>query len=84
MSLLSEIEKHGLADCEFNRQLTKETNMKLNAHDKATWIKTIWNALEDHRETCELLNAPLTTSEWIDICAAMTWITEEMEVNSDE
>jgi len=27
MSLLSEIEKHGLADCEFNRQLMKESKM---------------------------------------------------------
>jgi hypothetical protein len=27
MSLLSEIEKYGLADCEFNRQIMRETKM---------------------------------------------------------
>ena len=55
--------------------------MKLNANDKATWIKTIWDALDDHRETCDLLNA---TIDWDDICTAMAWIAEDMEVDSDE
>jgi hypothetical protein len=54
---------------------------KLNANDKATWIKTIWDALDDHRETCDLLNAPI---DWDDICTAMAWIAEDMEVDSDE
>jgi hypothetical protein len=57
---------------------------KLNANDKATWIKTIWDALDDHRETCNLLNAPIDDAAWDDICTAMAWIAEDMEVNSDE
>lgn len=39
MSLLQEMEKHGLADCEFNRQLLKGGSMTINIEDEAIQAK---------------------------------------------
>ena len=57
---------------------------KLNANDKDTWVKTIWNALDNYRFTRDILNAPIDDAAWDDICTAMAWIAEDMEVDSDE
>jgi hypothetical protein len=84
MSLLSEIEKHGLADCEFNRQLMRETKMILKANDTETWLETIWDALHKYRDKCIPEGELAHDDEWSDICTAMAWIAEDMEVDSDE
>lgn len=38
-----------------------------------TWINTIWEALDEAQ-----LYVPFSDEEWHEICAAMTWITEEL------
>jgi hypothetical protein len=54
----------------------------MNNLTKDTHVKTIWDALDSYRETCDLLNAPIDDSEWNNICTAMAWIN--IKVNSDE
>jgi hypothetical protein len=49
--------------------------MILIANEKDTHIKTIWDALDSYRETCDLLNAPIDDNQWSDICTAMAWLT---------
>lgn len=50
----------------------------LKANDKQSWIDTIWDALQAHRET----NIPEGVTEydeqWDEICTAMAWIAEEL------
>jgi hypothetical protein len=83
MSLLSEIEKYGLADCEFNRQIMRETKMKLNANDKDTWVETIWDALFKYRDNCIPEGDANYDAECGDICTAMAWLEEELEVTDN-
>lgn len=51
----------------------------LNAHDLESWLETIWNGLQSHRETCIPEGVdPAYDAEWDDICTAMAWIREEL------
>jgi hypothetical protein len=55
----------------------------LNAHDPATWLDVIWNALHSHRETCIPEGEPAYDDEWSDICTAMAWIAESLGLSEE-
>jgi hypothetical protein len=55
--------------------------MELHAHDKTSWLETIWQALHAYHGDRE--NNPDYADQWSDICTAMAWIAEELDV-SDE
>ena len=48
--------------------------------DKQSWLDTLWDALGNHRETCIPEGDPEYDAEWDDICTAMAWIAEELDV----
>jgi len=57
--------------------------MKLTSNDKASWIHTIWIALEEWEEAHEGRNAEggeTFEERSDDICMAMAWIAEELGV----
>jgi hypothetical protein len=56
----------------------------LNANDKDTWVETVWDALFKYRDNCIPEGNAKYDAEWSDICTAMAWVAEELEVNSDE
>ncbi len=60
-------------------------DMTLNAHDKSTWLETIWDALHIAREDSIPESDSCYDAQWDDICTAMAWITEslELEIDSD-
>ncbi len=47
----------------------------LHAHDPASWLSTVWDALQGYREDCIPEHDPAYDDEWSDICGAMTWIS---------
>ena len=57
--------------------------MKLTALDKEAWLSTIWTALEEWQDEYEGRAAVGTDTyeqRWDDICTAMAWLAEELEV----
>ena len=57
--------------------------MTLTANNKAAWLSTIWTALEEWQDEYEGRAAVGTDTyeqRWDDICTAMAWIAEELEV----
>lgn len=57
--------------------------MTLTRADRASWLETVWNALHRFQEDC------LPTDEaydhiWDDICTAMAWIAEELNVEKTD
>ena len=61
--------------------------MKLTANNKAAWLSTIWTALEEWQDVHEDRNAAggeTFERRYDDICTAMAWIAEELEVNQDD
>lgn len=47
----------------------------LHAHDPASWLSTVWDALQGYREDCIPEHDPTYEEEWSDICSAITWIS---------
>lgn len=47
----------------------------LHAHDPASWLSTVWDALQGYREDCIPAHDPTYDEEWGDICSAMAWIS---------
>lgn len=55
----------------------------LHAHDEKSWMETIWDALQSHRENCIPEGVPEYDDQWSDICTAMAWIEESLGVNDN-
>jgi hypothetical protein len=55
----------------------------MTINDNDAILETIWKALEGYRENCipEGLE-PHYDEEWSDICTAMAWITEDLEITA--
>ena len=65
--------------------LLDEANLspELTALNKAAWLSTVWTALEEWQDEYEGRAAVGTDTyeqRWDDICTAMAWIAEELEV----
>jgi len=52
--------------------------MILTHSDKISWIETVWDALQSHRENCIPEGVDNHDAEWDEICTAMAWIQEEL------
>lgn len=52
--------------------------MTLTHGNKASWLETIWVALECHRENSIPEGVDDYDAEWNEICTAMAWIAEEL------
>lgn len=48
------------------------------AGDPVSWLDTIWEALDCHRENNIPEGDPAHDAQWDDICTAMAWISEEV------
>jgi len=57
--------------------------MKLTANNKASWIFNIWTALEELQDIKVIVDN-CDQQRWDDICTAMAWIAEELEVNQED
>lgn len=57
--------------------------MILRANDKDTWMETIWDALFKYRDKCIPEGDAKYDAEWSDICTAMAWLQEELEVTDN-
>jgi hypothetical protein len=44
--------------------------------NRASWLNTIWDALEKM--------TPENDDEWNDICTAMAWVAEELDVEQED
>lgn len=47
-------------------------------------MKTIWTALEMVREDCIPEGDPMYDDQWGDICTAMAWISEALNIHTTE
>ena len=57
--------------------LNREVSEMLTHGSRASWLNTIWNALEVwHGDELD----PEDREQWDDICTAMAWIAEELNV----
>jgi hypothetical protein len=64
--------------------MLKEHNMILTAHNQKSWMETIWTALEMVREDCIPESEPAYDEQWGDICTAMAWISEALNIDTTE
>lgn len=53
-------------------------------HDNASMLSVIWNALHSHRENCIPEGVPEYDDEWDEICTAMGWLHEMLDVDHEE
>lgn len=58
--------------------------MDLRSNNPVSWLDTVWNALEGYREDCIPEGDDLYDEQWNDICTAMAWIAEELEISNEE
>lgn len=58
--------------------------MTLRANDKQTWMNTIWNALYEYRDNWITEGVEDNDAEWSDICTAMAWLEEELELSDNQ
>lgn len=58
--------------------------MDLKANDPVSWLVTVWDALEEYRDDCIPEGHDLYDEKWNDICTAMAWIAEELEITNEE
>ena len=58
--------------------------MTLRANDRQTWMETIWDALFAYRDNCIPENDAAYDAEWSDICTAMAWLEEELELSENQ
>lgn len=49
---------------------------------KMSWMKTIWDALEQYRENC--IPDHVYDDEWDEICFAVQWVAEEVGIDPDD
>lgn len=56
-------------------------NNYLRANDKDTWLDTIWSALHAYRNMCIPEGNDNHDDEWSDICTAMAWLQEELDID---
>jgi len=56
---------------------------KLHAHDAESWLDTIWSALHAYRADRIPEGSADHDNEWSDICTAMAWITEELDLQDE-
>ena len=54
--------------------------MELTENNKVSWTETVWNALQGFREDSISTDDEL----WDEICTAMRWIEEELNIDYDE
>lgn len=55
----------------------------MDANDKASWLEVVWEALHDWEAEYEGRAAVGTETyeeRWDNICTAMAWIAEELEI----
>jgi len=52
----------------------------LHAYDPQSWLETVWLALEGYREDCIPEGEQSYDQQWNDLCTAMEWIREELEL----
>ena len=55
----------------------------LNANNPASWLSTVWAALECHRENTIPEGDAQHDQQWNDICTAMAWIGEILGVENE-
>ncbi len=55
-------------------------NPTLTADNRASWLAAIWPALECYREACAPEGKPEHDQEWDEICTAMAWIREALDL----
>jgi hypothetical protein len=61
--------------------LNRGVSEMLTHGDRASWLKTIWNALGVwHGDELD----PEDEEQWCDICTAMAWIAEELNVEMED
>jgi len=53
---------------------------ELHRYNKTSWLDTVWDALQGFREDCISTDDEL----WDEICTAMRWIEEELNIDYDE
>ena len=61
--------------------MRKGETMKLHALDATSWLSTVWDALEDYHETHILEGDKASAEKWDDVCSAMAWIAEALEID---
>jgi hypothetical protein len=52
----------------------------MTRNDTQAILETIWQALEGYRENCIPEGNSDYDDQWSDICTAMAWISEDLEV----
>jgi hypothetical protein len=57
---------------------------KLTHSNRASWLNTVWEALHMHRETNMPEGDSANDETWNNICTAMAWIAEELNVDQSE
>ena len=63
--------------------LDTDDAVELTYSDRASWIETIWDALQEFRDVNIPEGPPHHDAQWDDICTAMAWISEELGVSDD-
>jgi hypothetical protein len=53
-------------------------SMGLQRSDAESWMKTVWEALEEYKESCLKEETEEFADKWDDICTAMVWIREDL------
>lgn len=61
----------------------KKGNEMLKRSDKATWLDQVWAALWEYREKQIPEGDSEHDEEWDDLCTAMAWILEELNVEGE-
>ena len=59
----------------------------LTSNDVNSWLETVWEALwewQDAHEGRAAVGTETYEQRWDDICTAMAWLAEELEVNKTE
>ncbi len=61
----------------------KTTQPTPTANDPESWIETIWTALEAFREDCIPEGNTAYDDQWNDLCDAMAWIREGLDLTDE-
>lgn len=57
---------------------------ELTSNDARTWLDTVWSALHGFRDNCIPEGDLIYDAQWSDICTAMAWIAEELDLEYPE
>ena len=52
----------------------------MTRNDTEAILETIWQALEGYRENCIPEGEAQYDEQWSEICTAMAWIAEDLEI----